>query len=167
MNVIGTIIFSVLTLYWIMIYIAKTRARLGQSMVIDNRPGAGGNLALQAVARPCRRLYARPGRRIGIVDAADEALGEEAHRIHAQLDELAVDEDVRASELFPCDWDTLAEHSFTMRPLSASVQTLGTLAHAEAAPVHAEGVAGLIRCPPPYRSAEMTPNQQPYLLRRY
>src|SRR5262245_63181730 len=25
--------------------------RLGQSVVIDNRPGAGGNLALQAVAR--------------------------------------------------------------------------------------------------------------------
>src|SRR5205085_9756088 len=25
--------------------------RLGQSMLIDNRPGAGGNLALQAVAR--------------------------------------------------------------------------------------------------------------------
>src|SRR4029453_3256268 len=25
--------------------------RLGQSMVVDNRPGAGGNLALQAVAR--------------------------------------------------------------------------------------------------------------------
>ena len=43
------------------------------------------------------------------------------------------------------------------RPLSASVRTLGTLAHAEAAPVRAEGVAGLIRCRPLYRSAEMTP----------
>src|SRR5262245_49288546 len=36
--------------------------RLGQSMVVDNRPGAGGNLALQAVARAGRRLHAAAGR---------------------------------------------------------------------------------------------------------
>ena len=32
--------------------------QLGQSFIIDNRPGVGGNLALQAVARACRRLHA-------------------------------------------------------------------------------------------------------------
>jgi tripartite-type tricarboxylate transporter receptor subunit TctC len=37
--------------------------RFGQSVVIDNRPGAGGNLALQAVARCSRRrLHAAHGR---------------------------------------------------------------------------------------------------------
>ena len=36
--------------------------RFGQSVVIDNRPGGGGNLALQAVARAGRRLHAADGR---------------------------------------------------------------------------------------------------------
>ena len=35
--------------------------RLGQSVVIDNRPGAGGNLALQAVARASARPPRGPG----------------------------------------------------------------------------------------------------------
>jgi hypothetical protein len=53
-----------------------------------------------------------------------------------------------------------ADDFFTTRQLSASVRTLRTPTHAEAAPIRAEGG-------PLYRSAEMTPNQrcQPYLLR--
>jgi tripartite-type tricarboxylate transporter receptor subunit TctC len=36
--------------------------RLGQPVVIGNRPGGGGNIALQAVARAGGRIYAADGR---------------------------------------------------------------------------------------------------------